>query len=68
MPSYKVSNKPRMYFCANNVICSIHLYYPKYVMCALLKAICRKDLFYTMKQINKIITFNFTRSREKYIT
>ena len=24
MPSYKVSNKPRMYFCANNVICSIH--------------------------------------------
>ena len=26
MPSYKVSNKPRMYFCANNVICSIHAY------------------------------------------
>ena len=25
MPSYKVSNKPRMYFCANNVICSIHV-------------------------------------------
>ena len=24
MPSYKVSNKPRMYFSANNVICSIH--------------------------------------------
>ena len=24
MPSYKVSYKPRMYFCANNVICSIH--------------------------------------------
>ena len=24
MPSNKVSNKPRMYFCANNVICSIH--------------------------------------------
>ena len=24
MPSYKVPNKPRMYFCANNVICSIH--------------------------------------------
>ena len=24
MPSYKVSNTPRMYFCANNVICSIH--------------------------------------------
>ena len=24
MPSYKVSNKPRMHFCANNVICSIH--------------------------------------------
>ena len=24
MTSYKVSNKPRMYFCANNVICSIH--------------------------------------------
>ena len=24
MPSYKVSNKPRMYFCANNVVCSIH--------------------------------------------
>ena len=28
----------------------------------------RKDLFYTKKQFNKIITFNFTRSREKYIT
>ena len=24
MPSYKVSNKPWMYFCVNNVICSIH--------------------------------------------
>ena len=24
MPGYKVSNKPRMYFCANNVVCSIH--------------------------------------------
>ena len=24
MPSYKVSNKPMMYLCANNVICSIH--------------------------------------------
>ena len=24
MPSYKVSNEPRMYSCANNVICSIH--------------------------------------------
>ena len=24
MPSYKVSNKPKMYFCANKVICSIH--------------------------------------------
>ena len=24
MPSCKVSNKPRMYFCANNVVCSIH--------------------------------------------
>ena len=24
MPSYKVSNKPRMYFCANNVVCTIH--------------------------------------------
>ena len=24
MPSYKVSNKPRMYFCDNSVICSIH--------------------------------------------
>ena len=24
MPSYKVSNKPMMYFCANHVICSIH--------------------------------------------
>ena len=24
MPSYKVSNKPRMYFCANKVVCSIH--------------------------------------------
>ena len=24
MPSYKVSNKPMMYFCANNVVCSIH--------------------------------------------
>ena len=24
MPSYKVSNKPRMYFHANNVICNIH--------------------------------------------
>ena len=24
MPSYKVSNKPRMHFCANNEICSIH--------------------------------------------
>ena len=24
MPSYKVSIKPRMYFCANNVVCSIH--------------------------------------------
>ena len=24
MPSYKVSNKPRMYFCANKVIYSIH--------------------------------------------
>ena len=24
MPSYKVSNKQRMYFCANNVVCSIH--------------------------------------------
>ena len=29
--------------------------------------IFRKDLFYTKKQINKIITFNVTRSREKYI-
>ena len=27
MPSYKVSNKPMMYFCANNVlVCSIHAY------------------------------------------
>ena len=25
MPSYKVSNKPRMYFCANNVVCSIYV-------------------------------------------
>ena len=25
MPSYKVSNKPRMYFCANNVACSIYV-------------------------------------------
>ena len=24
MPSYKVSNKPRMYFRANNVVCSIN--------------------------------------------
>ena len=24
MPNYKVSNKTRMYFCANNVVCSIH--------------------------------------------
>ena len=24
MPSYKVSKKRRMYFCANNVVCSIH--------------------------------------------
>ena len=24
MLSYKVSNKPKMYFCANNVVCSIH--------------------------------------------
>ena len=24
MLSYKVSNKPRMYFCANNVVCSMH--------------------------------------------
>ena len=24
MASYKVSNKPRLYFCANNVVCSIH--------------------------------------------
>ena len=24
MLSYKVSNKPRMYFCASNVVCSIH--------------------------------------------
>ena len=24
MPSYKVFNKPRMYFCAKNVVCSIH--------------------------------------------
>ena len=24
MSSYKVSNKPKMYFCANNVVCSIH--------------------------------------------
>ena len=24
MSSYKVSNKPRMYFYANNVVCSIH--------------------------------------------
>ena len=24
MPSYKISNKPRMYFCTNNVVCSIH--------------------------------------------
>ena len=24
MPNYKVSNKPKMYFYANNVICSIH--------------------------------------------
>ena len=24
MPSHKVSNKPRLYFCANNVVCSIH--------------------------------------------
>ena len=26
MQSYKVSNKPRMYFCANNVVCSIHAF------------------------------------------
>ena len=24
MLSYKVSNKPRMHFCENNVLCSIH--------------------------------------------
>ena len=24
MPSYKVSYKPRMYFCANKVVCNIH--------------------------------------------
>ena len=24
MSSYKVTNKPRMYFYANNVVCSIH--------------------------------------------
>ena len=34
MQNYKVSNKPRMYICANNVICSIHLCYPKYARCA----------------------------------
>ena len=28
----------------------------------------RKDLFYTKKQFNRINTFNFTHSREKYIT
>ena len=24
MPSYKVWHKPRMYYCANNVVCNIH--------------------------------------------
>ena len=38
MPSYKVSNKPRMYFCANNVVCSIRGSL-LLVRCALLKAI-----------------------------
>ena len=68
MPSYKVSNNPRMYFCANNVICSIHasLLLEVRQVCAFKSYL--NILFYTKKQINKIITFNFTRSREKYIT
>ena len=95
MPSYKVSNKPRMHFCANNVVYSIHaslllevrqacafqklfehtftkqgsktIFVPQKIHVIFFVFIFRKDLFYTKKQINKIITFNVTRSREKYI-
>ena len=41
---------------------------PKKIPVTFFIFIFRKDLFYTKKQINKIIAFNFTRSREKYIT
>ena len=41
------------------------IFVPKKIPVIYFCFIVKKNLFYTKKQINKIITFNFTRSREK---